>query len=405
MLGDPENQFSVTRRAPSASGRTKTTFRSVALLLLFNGILSVLGLGCSTATPRQPDPLQKAWEAAVAKGFSGGAMVVVGNRTRFFEVRSSASAKEFAIRKNTPLPICSVTKAMTAEIVFDLIDEGKLARDGTLKTQLPWIPPFAENITLRQLLTHTSGLRNMDKALGEDTNGVSRIYQTFDESWRPLQSRILGIIGNEVAAPAGTKYDYNNADFLILQAVAERASGQTLAKLLQNHVFGPAGMRHSLLAPWNSAKTPFVDCYAVEGGKETRLDRFNMGIYGGAAGVLATPEDLVQWMKFMVTQPAGRKIVLGGSQFGGFQGFGGYAYRSSFIRKQLSLPGDELVFERPGAVNGYTLQISFLPERGVAAAAFSNRAGEKLGSVYEGTGLVADLIAAAGAGLSAPSRQ
>ena len=365
----------------------------------------MLSLGCSTATPRQPDPLQKAWEAAVAKGFSGGAMVVVGNRTRFFEVRSSVSAKEFAIRKNTPLPICSVTKAMTAEIVFDLIDEGKLARDGTLKTQLPWIPPFAENITLRQLLTHTSGLRNMDKALGEDTNGVSRIYQTFDESWRPLQSRILGIIGNQVAAPAGTTYDDNNADFLILQAVAERASGQTLAKLLQNHVFGPAGMRHSRLADWNSAKTPFVDCYAVEGGKETGLDRFNMGIYGGAAGVLSTPEDLVKWMKFMLTQPAGRKILLGGSQFGGFQGFGGYAYRSSFIRKKLSLPGDELVFERPGAVNGYTLQASFFPERGVAAAAFSNRAGEKLGSVYEGTGLVADLIAAAGAGLSAPSRQ
>ena len=284
---------------------------------------------------------------------------------------------------------------MTAEIVFDLVGDGKLRLDETLKTALPWIPAFAENITLRQLLTHTSGLRNMDKAWAEATNGVSRIYLTFDQSWRPLQARILRIIGDQAAAPAGTEYHYNNVDFLLLQAVAERASGQTFDQLLQHHVFTPAGMRRSRLAPWNSADTSFVNCYVMEGNHAKRLDRFNLAIYGGAAGVLSTPEDLAKWMKFMLVQPAGRKILLSGSQFGGFQGFGGYASRTRFVRKRQSLPGDEVVFERPGAVNGYTWQVSFLPEQGVVVAAFSNRAGEKLGSVYEGAGLVADLVVAA----------
>lgn len=322
-------------------------------------------------------------------------MVVSGTNMLFFMTSSTPKSPSFVIHPNTPLPIGSVTKAMTAEIVFDLIHVGKLSLDGTLNTYLPWMPTFAEKITIRQLLTHTSGLRNMNAAMGDGANGVSKIYLAFDESWHLLKARILGIIGNESAAEAGTKYDYNNTDFLVLQAIAEHASGQTFEELLRDHVFGPAGMRHSLLAPWEPASASFVDCYEVNSGKETKLDRFNMAIYGGAAGVVSTPEDLVNWMKFMLVQPSGREILLSGSQVSGFQGFGGYAYRSSFMRKKESLGGDEVVFERPGAVNGYSLQVSFLPERGVAVAAFSNRAGEKLGSVFEGSGLVADLITAA----------
>ena len=339
--------------------------------------------------------INKVWQAAVANGFSGGAIVVTGTQTRLLGVHNIAGSEAFAIHQNTLLPICSVTKAMTAEIIFELVGAGKLTLDETLKTALPWIPAFAENITLRQLLTHTSGLRNMDNALAEDTNGVSRIYLTFDPTWRPLPARILRIIGNQAAAPAGLEYHYNNVDFLVLQAVAERASGQTFDQLLQQHVFAPAGMRRSRLAAWNPADTSFVNCYVMEGNHPKRLDPFNLAIYGGAAGVISTPQDLAKWMKLMLVQPAGQLILLSGSQYGGFQGFGGYASRSSFLRKRQALPGDEVVYERPGAVNGYTLQVSFLPEQGVVVAAFSNRAGEKLGSVYEGAGLVADLVTAA----------
>lgn len=395
MLGEPDNLFHFNRLAFLLSKRAKSPFVSLAVFFAVLGLLSSIGTGCRSVPSHNSSPVQKVLQGAVAKGFSGGAIVVSGTKTLLFETRSSSQSASLVIHPNSPLPICSVTKAVTAEVVFDLIRDRKLSLEGPLKTYLPWIPSFAENITIRQLLTHTSGLRNMDKAMDSGTNGVSTIYLTFDESWHPLKARILGIIGDQVAAPVGTKYDYNNTDFLVLQAVLEHASGQTFEELLNDHVFTPAGMRHSHLAPWSSAKASFVDCYEVASGKETKLDRFNMAIYGGAAGVISTPEDLVNWMKFMLVQPSGRQILMSGSQFGGFQGFGGYAYRSSFVQKKLSLSGDEVVYERPGAVNGYTLQVSFLPERGVAVAAFSNRASEKLGSVFEGSGLVADLVIAA----------
>ena len=406
MIGEPENQFHVTRAARIA-GRCAIQHNCLpfAVLLAICILFFALDLGCCRAASRDSATLQKVWDTAVANGFSGGAMVIAGTNTLLFEVRSSAHSNQFVLRKDTPLPICSVTKAMTAKIVFDLIDERKLALEGTLKIYRPWIPVFAENITLRQLLTHTSGLRNMDQALGVDANGVSRIYLTFDASLQPLQSRILRVVGDRATAPAGTKYDYNNADFLLLQAVAERVSGRAFDELLLHHVFRPAGMPGSSLASWDSAGAFMVDCYAVEGEKETSLDRFNMAIYGGAGGVVSTPDDLVKWLKYMLLPAGGRPLLLSGSQFGGFQGFGGYASRSTLVRKKLALPGDEAVYERPGAINGYTLQVSFLPERGLAAAAFSNRAGQKLGSVYEGSGLVAELLTAACQGLSeAPTR-
>ena len=404
MLGKPDNLFQPNHLAFRLSHRAIPGFVSWLIISTIVCLLSSVGIGCSTVPTRDDSPVQKVWQGAVAKGFSGGAIVVSRTKTLLFETRNSSQSPSLVIHPSTPLPLCSVTKAMTAEIVFDLIDAGKLSLDGTLKSYLPWIPSFAENITIRQLLTHTSGLRNMDKAMSDGTNGVSKIYLTFDESWQPLKARISGIIGDQVAAPAGTKYDYNNTDFLMLQAILEHASRQTFEELLSDHVFTPAGMRHSHLAPWSSAKASFVDCYEVDSGKETKLDRFNMAIYGGAAGAISTPEDLVNWMKFMLVHPSGRQILMSGSQFGGFQGFGGYAYRSSFVQKKHSVSGDEVVYERPGAVNGYTLQVSFLPDRGVAVAAFSNRAGEKLGSVFEGSGLVADLVTAACAS-SLPSTQ
>jgi hypothetical protein len=120
-----------------------------------------------------------------------------------------------------------------------------------------------------------------------------------------------------------------------------------------------------------------------------------MAIYGGAAGVVCAPSDLAKWLIFTLDQQSGQALFKAGSQYGRFQGFGGYAYRSKAIKKALHLDGDEPAFERPGAVNGYTLQVSFLPERHLAVAVFSNQDDAHLGSIFEGKGLAVDLLVAA----------
>ena len=345
-------------------------------------------------TPSSPTP-QQVWRDATEHGFTGGAIVVSGKTTILFEVTNSVASPSLRLTKQIGFPICSVTKAMTAQVVLDLIAERKLSLDGRARQYLSWLPEFTDQITIRQLLTHTSGLRNMDGANGTDADGVGSIYRSYDISLKDLRSRVLKLLGDRAASTPGSKYDYNNTDYILLQAIAEKVARQKFEKLLQSRIFKKALMNTSRLATWNRNDSSYVGCYQTLNGAAVQSSPFNMAIYGGAAGVISSPEDLCSWLKFTLNTPTGQRLLANGSQYRGFQGFGGYAFATSSISKALSSNHEEQVFERPGAVNGFGLQVSFLPERKLSVAVFSNREGEKLGSIYEGKGLAFDLILAA----------
>ena len=342
-----------------------------------------------------PSSIAQVWQSAIREGFSGGAIVVSGSKTLFFEIKNSTTSPKLQLTRKTSIPICSVTKAMTAEIVLALVDEGKISLDGSARQYLSWLPSFTSHVTVRQLLTHTSGLRNMDGAIGTESDGVGTIYHSNDESLKNLKTRISIVLGSAVAAPAGSKYDYNNADYLVLQAIVEAVAQQSYEHELQARIFQKANMKQTHLATWGLPSDSFVDCFQSSKGHDTPLPRFNMAIYGGAAGVISTPEDIGQWIKFTLANPIGQKMISVGSQYGGFQGFGGYAIQTDAVSKALSSDRKEPVFERPGAVNAYSLQVSFLPERKIGVAVFSNRDGEHLGSIFDGKGLAHDMAVAA----------
>ena len=333
--------------------------------------------------------VQDVWSKAKSAGFSGLALVVSGQHTLLLETNGSSVS-----RKST-FPLCSVTKAFTAELVLELVSQQKLALDGTLAQYLPWAPAFAKPITISQLLTHTSGLANMNGVLGEDENGIGKIYFSYDQSLRPLKARVMKLLGERAANLPGAKYDYNNTDFLVLQAIVEEVLKQPYEMVLKSSIFSKAKMKQTHLAKWDTSDNSYINCFQSKDGKASILSRLNMAIYGGAAGLLSNADDLCNWMKFTLNNPIGQRMFNYGSQFGGFQGFGGYAYKSGAIDKLLGSNNQEPVFERPGAVNGYGLQVTFLPKRNLAVALFSNQEGTSLGSVFEGKGLDVDLLVAA----------
>ena len=234
----------------------------------------------------------------------------------------------------------------------------------------------------------------MDGVLGVDADGVGTIYRSYDASLKDLRSRLVKLVGDHLATLPGSKYDYNNSDFLLLQMLCEEVTHQHFETLLQSRIFSKANMKRTHLARWDKFDASFVRCYQQLNHVDVPLGPFNMAIYGGAAGVISSPDDLGRWMRFTLSDPTGKRMLDAGSQFGGFQGFGGYAFETSSIAKALSKDHKEQVFERPGAVNGYGLQVSFIPERRIAVAVFSNREGEKLGSIFEGKGIAFDLIIA-----------
>ncbi len=317
-----------------------------------------------------------AWRASSHNKIDGGAAVVAGSNVW----KSSKYAT------NARLPICSVSKLMTAQIVLELAAEGKLTLGQQVGEILPWLPEHVKPVTISNLLTHTSGLQNMDNSTGKNENGIPLIYLSTKSHLKPLRTRIKQLSGERLLHAPGTNFDYNNLDFLILQAVVEQACKQPFDFILRERIVKPAGMKNTSVAPWGALPANILKCYTNQNGAKVSGTPFNFGIYGGAGGILSTLDDVCLWLQWSMKQPERWSPFFSGSAFGGFQGYGCYAYQNSIFGQQMS------IIERPGAIANYQWQITAIPSLKTAAVVFALNEGAEPGSVYQKSGAVVELM-------------
>src|SRR5690606_34647218 len=136
----------------------------------------------------------------------------------------------------TDYRLASVSKQFTAAAILLLAQDGKLSIDDPVKRWLPSLPPVADAITLRHLLTHTSGLVDYEDLMGEDWPG-----QIHDAGVLALQER-----ENRLYFPPGTGYRYSNGAYALLALIVERASGLAYPDFLRERIFQPLGMHDTL---------------------------------------------------------------------------------------------------------------------------------------------------------------
>jgi CubicO group peptidase (beta-lactamase class C family) len=131
----------------------------------------------------------------------------------------------------------SVGKQFTATAVMMLVEEGKLALDDKISKYLPDTPPVWNDITVRHLLTHTSGIPDY----GSDENAKTgkiidlRLDYTEDEMVRRFATLALDF-------KPGVKWSYSNSGYVILGVIIHRVSGQFYGDFLEQHVFKPLHM-------------------------------------------------------------------------------------------------------------------------------------------------------------------
>ncbi|WP_347091000.1 serine hydrolase domain-containing protein [Sphingomonas parapaucimobilis] len=132
-----------------------------------------------------------------------------------------------------PYQIASVSKQFTAAAILLLADEGKLSLDDTVSKYVPGVTD-GDKITIRQLLSHTSGLRD---------------YWPQDYSFKAMATPTTpqGIVDRWAKAPLdfkpGTQWQYSNTGYVVAGMIVEKVSGQPLLQFLQTHVFQPLGIR------------------------------------------------------------------------------------------------------------------------------------------------------------------
>ncbi|MDY0391078.1 MAG: serine hydrolase domain-containing protein [Desulfobulbus oligotrophicus] len=176
-----------------------------------------------------PPKAVQAAEAMIAKG-SGGFSVGIGIRDKVISLTSFGD-----IKADTQYPIASASKFLTAATVMAVVDEGKLQLDAPIATWLPKLPPAAGKLTLRQLLSQTSGLAG---AKGE-------YYDLAQDHRITLEQSALDVAQRPLVSVPGEVFAYGAPGFQVAGAVVEAATGQHWIQVFQEKIATPLGMSHT----------------------------------------------------------------------------------------------------------------------------------------------------------------
>lgn len=168
----------------------------------------------------------------------GLAVAIVQDGCVIYQRGLGVAGPKLPMTPQTPLIIGSLSKSFTALAVMQLAERGLLNLDETVKHYVPWFclanAEAAASITVKHLLTHTSGIsRYAGRALLGGRGG-----RTIEQSVRDLR-------GLRLSRPVGAAFQYSNTNYLILGLVVEVVSGQPFADYIKEHILAPLGMDHS----------------------------------------------------------------------------------------------------------------------------------------------------------------
>jgi CubicO group peptidase (beta-lactamase class C family) len=263
--------------------------------------------GPALAVPPGPHaPIQASMQAWVKSGRAAGVSVGVsrGGRVEFAGGAGFASLQErLPARADTIYRVGSVQKQFTAAAFLRLCDAGLARLDDPLSRYLPRFP-HASDVSLRQLLSHTSGLHNYTDIAGP-LEAIPFLYDHSTADWVAHIARQKPLFD---FAP-GTRWKYSNSGFFLVGAVIEEISRMPFAHFLDQHITRPLGLKDTAIDtnPWSVAgallRPQDPGLRRARGYERTPGEppRFHAAQYvslsvAGAAGALrSTALDLLAW--------------------------------------------------------------------------------------------------------------
>ncbi|KJL18643.1 D-alanyl-D-alanine carboxypeptidase precursor [Microbacterium oxydans] len=277
--------------------------RILCILSLFTA--SILGGTLSASASHESTGSERAVETyADAFATPGVAAAVISDGDVDVIVHGRDGAGD-PITPQTPFRIASMSKSITATAIMILVQDGALALDDRVVERLPeftMIDPRHRDITIRQLLSHTSGLS----------------LQTNDEFSLPAPRSTRAVVseltGRRLAAEPGARFEYHNTNFSLAARIVEVVSGQSLDAFLRQRLFVPLGMLDSRSVDACDQRVDgLAPGFSVVLGVAYVMPEMP-GRCGGNGGVVSTLSDMVRWLRFnqgdvgaVILDPALRK--------------------------------------------------------------------------------------------------
>lgn len=255
---------------------------AVALCSVLAVLLSAIALLSGTAADDRElaRRLDSHIRQAATVGFSGSVLVARGGRVLLDRGYGWADGKHTRrARPSTRYWVASLSKQFTAAAILRLEEQGKLSTSDPVARFLPGVPPDKRDITLHQLLTHTSGIGQNYAA-----DGI-----------RELEEAVNAICARPQLSTPGEQFHYANDNYNLLAMIVQQVSGQRFEDYLRGELFTPAGMKHSgfwgMLSKKEAAATAAL---LREISEDAALPNWG---FRGATGVLSTTEELFRWQQ------------------------------------------------------------------------------------------------------------
>jgi CubicO group peptidase (beta-lactamase class C family) len=251
----------------------------------------------------------------------------------------------------TKFRLASITKQFTAMLIMQQVEKGTIGLDDPIGKYISDYPkPAADKITVRRLLTHTSGLFNYtdlrDSRVDRTPRTVDEIIALF--STRPLEFE------------PGSKMKYSNSGYVLLGAMLEKVTGKPYERLLRDDILEPLGMKNT---GYDHSET-ILKKRAAGYGRRVTLENasyIDMSLPYSAGAMYSTVEDLYLWDQALYSDkllsPASKKVY-----FAPF--LRNYAFGWDVRNSAIGATTDSvMVLSHQGGINGFNTIIARLPEQ------------------------------------------
>ena len=283
------------------SSRPRTAHACVAALVLtgLTGVAVIAGSDPSAAAQSPGAALDAALEKFVAaKGGSPGIAVVVqsGNSPELHTAGVADVATGAAIGIDDSMRMASVAKAYSGAAAMALYGDGtfSMTEAETIGGRLPDMPEAWADITLPQLLQHTSGIPDFS-----DSEQFREAVQAAPTVAPPPEELVAFVADEPLEFTPGSRYQYSNTDNILVALMVEAASGQSYEDVLAEKVYAPFGLTNTSIPNVMGLPAPTMHGYALlpDGTAEDATESFNPEWAWASGGVAATPADANRFIR------------------------------------------------------------------------------------------------------------
>ena len=194
-------------------------------------------------------------------------------------------------KTNSLYRIASISKAVTAVAIMQLVEQDKIRLDEDVRTYIPYFPKKKWKFTVRQLLNHTSGIRNYR-------------YGEFNstDSFKSIKDAIRTVIDDSLKFEPGTKREYTTLGYNLLAGIIENVSGMSFEEYLSKNIFQPAEMNSTYLE-----YQPKIIYNKARGYVKNNFRKFenaalaDLSIKFAGGGMISTSEDLLKFAQNLIS--------------------------------------------------------------------------------------------------------